>query len=676
MPDCLCIAGTDTDAGKTTVTAALARAAQNRGLRVLILKPVQTGSVPDAAGKQQAPDVRVYHDAAPGAEARAAVLFSAACSPHLAARDEGRSLTAACLVRAIRGTVKECRADLVLLEGAGGLLTPLSETETLADVFSLLGWPLLLTAANRLGAVNHALLSLESVKNRGMRCLGFVMTQPSEARDDLERIIRGDNGRIIHKLGNASCLADIPHLSDLGNPDAARRAAAWDEAASALGPVFSALQARQRPQDPARLLDFDREHLWHPYTSALSPLPTREAVATSGNRITLRDGRELIDGMASWWCAIHGYRHPMLMEALRAQSERMPHIMFGGLTHEPAVKLGEKLLDMAPHGLEHVFFADSGSVAVEVALKMALQYHKATGSGNRARFLSLRGGYHGDTMGAMSVCDPENGMHSLFSGCLPQQIFAPRPECRFDAPYDRQSETALEAVFSRHAPSLAAVILEPIVQGAGGMWLYHPDYLRRVRALCDEHGCLLILDEIATGFGRTGKLFACEHAGVSPDILCLGKGLTGGVMSLAATLAAPEIAQGLSRNGGVLMHGPTFMANPLACAVAAASLDLLSGGEWKEEVARIERGLQNSLAPCKDCENVRDVRVLGAIGVVEMERPVNMERLQSYFVDQWGVWIRPFGKLIYVMPPYITPDSDLDVLTAAIRGAIKDGQWS
>jgi adenosylmethionine-8-amino-7-oxononanoate aminotransferase len=676
MSDFLCITGTDTDAGKTIVTAALARAAHNRGLRTLIIKPVQTGILRDAAGKQQAPDLRVYHDAAPGAEARVAVLLDAPCSPHLAAGLEGRALTAAGLARAIRESIKEHSADLILLEGAGGLLTPLNEAETLADVFSLLDRPLLLTAANRLGAVNHALLSLESIKNRGLDCIGFVMTQPSQAREDLERTIRSDNRRIIQKLAGIPCLADIPHLRDMDSPDAKRRAAAWDEAARILDPVLSALPARQAPEAPARLLDFDRKHLWHPYTSALSPLPTREAVATLGNRIILRDGRELIDGMASWWCAVHGYRHPKLMEALRSQAARMPHVMFGGLTHEPAVNLGRKLLEMTPHGLKHVFFADSGSVAVEVALKMALQYHKAAGFEGRTRFLSLRGGYHGDTMGAMSVCDPENGMHSLFSGYLPQQVFAPRPECRFDAPYDPHSASALESVFSRHAPSLAAVILEPIVQGAGGMWFYHPEYLRKVRALCDEHDCLLILDEIATGFGRTGKLFACEHAGVSPDILCLGKGLTGGVMSLAAVLATSKVAQGLSQNGGVLMHGPTFMANPLACAVAAASLDLLSGGEWEGEVTRIEQRLRAGLALCKGRENVRDVRVLGAIGVVEMDRPVNTERLQSYFVDQWGVWIRPFGRLIYVMPPYTTPDSDLDVLTAAMHGAVEDGQWN
>jgi adenosylmethionine-8-amino-7-oxononanoate aminotransferase len=329
---------------------------------------------------------------------------------------------------------------------------------------------------------------------------------------------------------------------------------------------------------------------------------------------------------------------------------------------------------MVPAALQHVFFADSGSVAVEAALKMALQYWQARGETRRTRILTVRGGYHGDTLGAMSVCDPENGMHALFSDILPRQVFAPRPECRFDAPYDPASERAFAEVLAAHADSVAAVILEPIVQGAGGMWFYHPDFLRGVHRLCKQHGCLLILDEIATGFGRTGRLFACEHAGVEPDILCLGKGLSGGVLTLAAALATREVAEGISRDGGVFMHGPTFMANPLACAVAEASLELIASGTWQADVARLETGLRQGLAPCVRQPGVADVRVLGAIGVVEMQRAVNMERLQTFFVEQ-GVWIRPFGRLIYVMPPYVATDGDIAALSAAIRRALVQKAW-
>ena len=698
-----CIAGTDTDAGKTVVTAALARAAVAAGLRTLVIKPVQTGSIPDAQGVLQPPDLVLCREAAPGAETRNLAQFEVACSPHLAARIEVRPenspLTACDLADGLTGTVRgwlasapngPCR-NLVLLEGAGGLLTPLNESETVSDLLALLGWPVLLVAANRLGAVNHALLSLEVLRSRSLACPGFIMAEVREAQSDLDRTIRRDNPLIIASLGKHLCLAELSYLPDLNAPALSARGAAWDQAARILTPVLETLaatncgvwgsapiQSDNVQSDNTALLRFDREHIWHPYTSALRPGRVWEAMGSSGTRIRLRDGRELVDGMASWWCAIHGYRHPALMRALHAQAQMMPHVMFGGLTHAPAVRLSQRLLDMVPAGLEHVFFADSGSVAVEAALKMALQYWQAAGATQRSRILTVRGGYHGDTLGAMSVCDPENGMHSLFSGILPGQIFAPRPECRFDAPYDPASERAFAETLAAHADSVAAVILEPIVQGAGGMWFYHPDFLRAVHALCKRHGCLLILDEIATGFGRTGKLFACEHAGVTPDILCLGKALSGGVLTLAATLATREVAGGISRDGGrgggVFMHGPTFMANPLACAVAEASLELIAGGTWRADVARLETGLQRGLAPCARLPDVADVRVLGAIGVVEMLRAVNMERLQTFFVEQ-GVWIRPFGKLIYLMPPYAATDDDITALCAAICGAAEQEMW-
>lgn len=411
--------------------------------------------------------------------------------------------------------------------------------------------------------------------------------------------------------------------------------------------------------------DFDRQHIWHPYTSMTQPLPTFEVASCDGVRIKLTDGRELIDGMSSWWCAIHGYNHPVLNRAATAQLEKMAHVMFGGLTHSPAVELASRLIEMTPKGLDYVFFSDSGSVSVEVALKMAIQYWHNQSKPEKNRMLTVRGGYHGDTFGAMSVCDPVTGMHARFSGVVRPQLFAPRPACRFDEPATHEDLAALRQLLVEHSSTIAALILEPVVQNAGGMWFYSPDYLQQVAMLCKQHDVLLICDEIATGFGRSGKLFACEHADVTPDILCVGKALTGGYMSLAATLTNARVRDGISANDGVLMHGPTFMGNPLACAVANANLDLLREDKWQQQVARIEQQLKAELAGYRDHKNVVDVRVLGAIGVVELQEEINVAMAQQKFVDA-GVWIRPFGKLAYLMPPYIIEPRDLSALTSAI----------
>ncbi|HAV1335589.1 adenosylmethionine--8-amino-7-oxononanoate transaminase [Vibrio parahaemolyticus] len=417
-------------------------------------------------------------------------------------------------------------------------------------------------------------------------------------------------------------------------------------------------------------LAFDRQHIWHPYTSTLTPLTCYPVASASGVHIKLEDGTELVDGMSSWWSTIHGYNHPHLNQAAHQQIDQVSHVMFGGITHQPAISLCKKLLSLAPSNLEHVFLADSGSVAVEVSLKMALQYWHAKGE-RRPKFLTLRHGYHGDTFAAMSVTDPDNSMHSLYKGFLPEHIFAESPTCGYWDEWNPEDLTDFEHKIETHHQELAAVILEPIVQGAGGMRIYHPEFLKGVRRLCDKHGLLLIADEIATGFGRTGKLFACEHADIQPDILCVGKALTGGYMTLSATLASKHVADTVcGGDAGCFMHGPTFMGNPLACAVATASLELIEQGNWQQQTQQIETLFSELLPKLEEYDLVKNTRWLGAIGVVETHRPVNMETIQALFVEH-GVWIRPFGKLIYMMPPFISKPEDIEKLVNAIDAALQ-----
>ena len=414
------------------------------------------------------------------------------------------------------------------------------------------------------------------------------------------------------------------------------------------------------------ILAYDREHVWHPYASMCNPIKVWQVESARGVMLSLAGGEEVIDGMSSWWAVAHGYNNEHINEALKRQIAKMSHVMFGGLTHEGAVLLAKRLIEISPRRMQKIFFSDSGSVSVEVAMKMALQYWHSKGVKNKTKFATARGGYHGDTWNAMSVCDPVGGMHSIFSGRLPINFFAPKPNPAFGEPWNEDSIGGMREILRDNRNEIAAVIIEPIVQGAGGMRFYHPQYLKELRALCDELGILLILDEIATGFYRSGRLFACEYAGVEPDIMCVGKALTGGYMSFAATLASDDVADTISNGGvGLFMHGPTFMANPLACAAANASLDLVLQPQTPLNVLRIEKKLKDGLAAARDIKGVADARALGAIGVLEMEKPIDMAKAQELLIER-GVWLRPFGRLLYTMPPYISTDSQLERITSAM----------
>ena len=649
------VCGTDTNVGKTFVCGGLLRnIPYAHGVKV-----IQTGA--------ELIDQNVYLEAAKGADVKTLFHFPLAASPHLAAKQVGCSLNLQEVAKAVQTQVNQYK--LTLIEGSGGVMSPITEENTFLDLITLLGYPVLLVVKNTLGAINQALVSINVLQSRGIKILGLILTQTTVLTSKEQTLITQDNARFIAVKSHLPVLAHLSFIADFGESPSH-----WEQIAKELSPVAQLLIDIKKENADDQLTAFDQQHLWHPYEEATSTSNKPMVKRALGSHLILNNGQVVVDGMSSWWSAIHGYSHPDLVKAAQTQCATLSHVMFGGLTHEPAIVLGKKLLPIVPKGLKHIFYTDSGSVAIEVALKMALQYWQGQGKSNKSKLISFYGGYHGDTFGAMSVCDPVNGMHHLFKEFLVKNIFAPRPSVPFYESFDEATLLPFKRLLEEHSHECAAVIIEPIVQGAGGMWFYHPEYLKAIRQLCNKHNLLLIVDEIATGFGRTGKLFACEWADISPDIMCIGKAITGGMLTLAATLTTQEVAQGISASGNPLMHGPTYMANPLACAVAISSIDLLLNTAWQEKVLQIEKWLEQGLQPCNDYSDVQNVRVLGAIGVVELKNSVNVTRLQSYFIEQ-GVWIRAFKNLIYIMPPYIVSVDEVSLLTDSICKAIRGKAW-
>lgn len=651
------VCGTDTDVGKTSVCAGLLRNMPDAH----IIKAIQTG--------EGFIDQGIYTAAYKAAKAKTLFHLSFAASPHLAAQREQRTLNYDEVKHQLKEAVEA--NPFTIVEGSGGIMTPITTTKSFCDLMADLGYPVVLVIKNVLGAINHALLTVNMLRQRGIAIHGLIFTTPAKIATDDERIILEDNTRIVASITKIPVIADIPFIPDLGkNPESwAALSAHLHEAAASL------LQTQSFSDKKTELIEFDQKHVWHPYEQAQSASPKPLVIKAKGSKMILSNGQVVTDGISSWWTAIHGYSHPELVAATQSQSAQMSHIMFGGLTHEPAIQLTQKLLSIVPPGLAHVFYADSGSVAIEIAMKMARQYWQGKKQPAKTQFISFKGGYHGDTTGASSISDPDGFIHHQEPVSSHKNIFAPRPVSPFGASFDTSSAAVLRELVMKHHHECAAIVIEPIVQAAGGMWFYHPDYLKTLRQLCDEFSLLLIVDEIAVGFGRTGKMFASEWAEITPDIMCIGKGLTGGMMTLSATLTSAKVAEGIAESGQPLMHGPTYMGNALACHVACTSIDLLLKNNWQKQVKRIEKQLWEGLLACKFFDVVKDIRVLGAIGVVELSQPVNTKRLQHYFIEH-DVWIRPFGQMIYLMPSYIASDDDIAQLSQTIFKAIEEGVWA
>ncbi len=647
------ITATDTNVGKTYITTHLLKFFLTKSYQARAIKPIETG-FNYSQGVPIGSDVHTYQQINPNNNYSPAYYFDVPASPHYSAQLTNAEIDIDTLENYCQKHIE--KSEITLIEGAGGLLVPFNHQHNFTHLIKRLNCPIILVVKNQLGAINQALTNIELCEFYGIKisCVVINQTDPS---DDLA----------LENINFIKTQTDVPVVQIDNN-------GSFEAFAERFTPIINdLLKETLTTDDLITNLNLDKNHLWHPYTSMTTPLKTYHVNYAEEKYIYFSDtegelkSKKLLEGMGSWWAVNQGYNRTDLNKSAIRQINQFSHVMFGGLTHNPAIELGKTLLEILPNGLEHIFYSDSGSVSVEVAIKMALQFQVAKNP-QKTKILTVMGGYHGDTFGAMSVCDP-NGMHGLFKNMLAEQIFIPRPNCRYDEPFDKQCLEPLKKALKEHQGEIAGIIIEPLVQGAGGMWFYHADYLRYLRQVCDEQDIVLIFDEIATGFGRTGAMFASDLAQVTPDIICLGKAMTGGFMSFACTVTTQRIAHGISKNGNPFMHGPTFMGNPLACAVAKTAIESLQNSDWQYNVKNIEKWLIEGLAPCKKLANVDDVRVLGAIGVVEMREPVNVEKLQAQFIKK-GVWLRPFGKLIYTMPHFNFNQADIQLICQAIYSAI------
>lgn len=649
MKNAYFITATDTNVGKTFITTLLLAKLLSLGKKAKAIKPVETGFESNG-GIPQTSDIASYISVDKNSCFMPAYSFVYPASPDFAASLENKHIDMDEIYSYCKEHIKN--SEITLIEGAGGILVPLNEKQNFSHLIKMLNISVILIVENKLGAINNTLLNLEFCKNNGIDVACIVMNKT----DTIDKIATSNVDFI--KKHYSIPLIIVPKFEKIDFKKLINKI------------DFSEFLSNLDIKDDEYKFDseFDKNHLWHPYTSMLKPLKIYFAYYAHDKHIFTNHGK-LLDGMSSWWAMWHGYNMDNINNAAISQINKFSHVMFGGITHKPAINLGKKLLEILPSNLEHIFYSDSGSVSVEVAIKMALQYQQNKNI-KKTKILTPLGGYHGDTFGDMSVCDPVNGMHSLFKDTLAKQIFFEKPKCAYDEEFDESFLDDLKAKLKEHKSEIAAIILEPIVQGAGGMWFYNKEYLKFIREICDKEDIVLIFDEIATGFGRTGEIFAIDLSGVTPDIICLGKAITAGFMSFGVTVSNKKVAHGVSQNNLPFMHGPTFMGNPLACTVALESINTLLNSNWKQDIKNINKWLKDGLQKCKEFDVVKDVRVLGAIGVVELKIDVNMEHIQEFFVKD-GIWLRPFGKLIYTMPHFNFNENDIDKICSSIYKCIK-----